>query len=443
MGDWASMLSSRALRVHCDSEAFVAATSYLTDRSVFINRHPTRFLLSPLWLPSSTPQLVERVASSFAQYGRVRLQVRQLALAVGEAGQPEDFATSLDKLLATIGDGKTRRESSAWGPDRGFVKRLLVALWCDESIGWPAAARPFPKAKLYEDIIKIGGSHHCLSLILNAHSQQFTPASYRFPLAHHALKRIGLRSVGDFTPTTCGDMNEDFPSGTAPTMAKTIYSLQVGEYGIAAMQHHPEDLAPPAVRSKIYKSYDVSFSWVHEQKNLTEWRLLAEEWVRSLRHSKVISITVLNQFFRHASLTPVFPPDPLDYLRINPSIASELRWKPASPVYVNKFREFLDWILETRCSVADDDDLPVRLPGFRNPHPPAKHARNRPETHRDAMPTLFVRLAIEILTENDWAWSRSTGDQLSRGGDTLLAEDASGSLVKTWAPLEPWLSGSS
>ncbi len=226
------------------------------------------------------------------------------------------------------------------------------------------------------------------------------------------------------------------PSGTHVTIAKTIYALQIGEFGAASIKHQPEDLGCPAMRAKTHKTYDTNFTWLEsDAPQLTEWRKLATEWCSEAEVSKVTAICTLNAFFKHAIATPTFPADPREYLRRGSAAAQNTFWLPESPVYVNKLREFLEWILETRCSVVDQHDLPVRLPEFWNPLPAAKHPRNRPETNREAMPTLFVRLALEILSENDWKWSRDFGARRFRGGDMILVARSDGTTEKVWAPV--------
>ena len=72
--------------------------------------------------------------------------------------------------------------------------------------------------------------------------------------------------------------------------------------------------------------------------------------------------------------------------------------------------EFLDEVLHKTCSMADDNEMPVLMPGFAVPLPrPVYKGVNKGETHRETMPTRLIRQAMAILTENDFAWPRSVG----------------------------------
>ncbi len=72
--------------------------------------------------------------------------------------------------------------------------------------------------------------------------------------------------------------------------------------------------------------------------------------------------------------------------------------------------DFLNEVLFKVCAQPDDNEVPVLMPGFSNPHArPSYKNVNQGETHREAMPTRLISLASHILTENDFAWAREVG----------------------------------
>ena len=69
--------------------------------------------------------------------------------------------------------------------------------------------------------------------------------------------------------------------------------------------------------------------------------------------------------------------------------------------------EFMDWLLDTHLSTPDDHNRPVRSPDHWNPIARLQRKQQAVQTHRQAMPTRYIRELIHILTEHDFAWPKT------------------------------------
>lgn len=58
------------------------------------------------------------------------------------------------------------------------------------------------------------------------------------------------------------------------------------------------------------------------------------------------------------------------------------------------------------------------------------------ESVREALPTLFIHMLLEMLTEGDWAWAKAYAQTAKHGGDWFIwADKATGQYHQRWSPV--------
>ena len=404
----------------CQKGGEISVVSEITGRVIVLNSSPDKFLIlendfdnikvmealsktRELWLgmaPGIRPTLAMRgLLSEWDSIADTETFERVLRCLF-------EYAASLPALLK-----KDRRA------DRSRIRDLLVALWSSDLLLWPrsvVADGPLKSVPLNHDV-------ECWPEQSRTIIQEVTLAmktksdtermAYSARFGRILLARQGVCEIGDLSPAViAGDL---FDAGSRKHLMAGLIAALRRRYGSEVAHWAPKDFGHVG---RIATRSDDNFNWVTEEdSSLVAWCESGSGWMGQQHVAVDTRRGALNSFFKYLVANPNVPRDPLIYLGREYALNVEV--ESVTPRYRNYIAEFMDWILLVRCTVEDDHGHPVRVPGFRNPIVRVGGlCSNRGETHREAMPTKLVRMLIEILTEDNFAWPKKAGCSV-KGGD--------------------------
>jgi hypothetical protein len=414
---------------------FRVVNSYLTGRSIYINDDPDLMLIPPTFTVDELRRALDGMDAYLRTVKKGCLPTRPLRSVLDSfrcVSTVEEFGVAVDNLLAS------QPPRSGANTDPARVRDMLVCLWQAGCLVWAMnTVDRFGGTKL-ADAWGLGDRVKETLSEFDRRQSEFGATSGRLrALLVLFLCRGGACGAGDLTPEiTEAYFQTDMKSPqNRHSVASTLLALQESEFG-ARIEHSLEDFGTfgrQAVRA------DNTFSWASTTDATTEeWRTLAEEFIGLLTGGINARRGGLNSFLDYLIANPSLPRTPADYLRSsympNPPFSSENKTNQ------NAVAAFLDFILDTRCVAEDDLGGKLRLPGFRNPVMSVRASQNNGETHRNPMPTRFVRMLREILTENDFAWPKATGrvnqgNRPGRGDWFECVDPTTGVTTEIWSPV--------
>ncbi|MCW5300342.1 hypothetical protein DXT88_19395 [Herbaspirillum lusitanum] len=166
--------------------------------------------------------------------------------------------------------------------------------------------------------------------------------------------------------------------------------------------------------------------------NLEQWRVVATEWLGSLRKSKGVAMDSLKTFLVDYIHGQQLETEPAKFLRCGyrpPCLyASCLSHIGTRREIFRRFvfiSRFIAYVLEQYYSVEDDDGISVISPAFRNPIPDlpgvaASHAGDPNESNKNVLPYHFIAQLRTLLCPaqaesfSDWKWAQAADSVKSR-----------------------------
>lgn len=402
------------------------AVSYITKREVVVNTDPTRFLILPERAPGGAGRraLNEWRAYAGALNRDLRPSLHLLALVDRYAAAIDDamvMGRMFEELFSAepVWNAGGGFRGQIWrGTDKTRIKELLLAFYRAELLAFPSQGwGMFISAKF--SLAGFGPVGPAMDRWVGA--SIYKPGHSTPVVKRLLLSRVGAREACDLTPAVM--LGALLDHGIGSCLARGLWQAQRAERG-DAVTHAAEDYGPFGRVAERGRD-GTDFAWAAEADlAMVPWCALGTEFLLQVQNSKVAWMTGLNAFFDHLLASPGVSREPAAYFRRDEP--PEPLFAHAAPSTFNYVVQFLDWIVDTKFSEEDEDGRPVRLRGVSNPLAKVKGKPQRDETHREAMPTVFVRLAIEILTENDWAWPRAHTADVFR----VLNEE-----TDTWEPI--------
>lgn len=195
-------------------------------------------------------------------------------------------------------------------------------------------------------------------------------------------------------------------------------------------------------RKQLGQRSDVTFSWVTEiNPELEQWRSLAEEWLKTVKHGKQDSLNAINKFLFNYLHENNISKDPAEFLKKGYSAKSFYdtclynlapKWCGYLIRYVNNF---LDWVLKNYFSVEDDYGVKVIPHEYHNPIllelEKVPNAQGRmDESNKNTLPYRFIKQIRTILCPKeancfkDWQWSQKAMDIKRNGGDWFVVDES-------------------
>lgn len=427
----------------CQLDQYTAIVSELTGRTIYINESLDQFLVSPA---VDLVEVADAAALWLSRMEQLPITARpppalRLAVSVLKTCRTRDeFALALEGVLAR--EFRDKLETTSIGASsRRLLVELMLHLWEIGAVGWPAKEqKPFSKAVL---IIDNKGFTEQIRALLSRlrnyldHDVCDTSAKFRFIL-DHMLARAGVVEIGDLTPTTFYITEERTRLGLLrSTGIQAVLNLLREEHLDQALAWSPEDFG--FFKAKMGPlTRDDSFSWLLSADPLmSDWAGLAIAHLQSTPANFRNRKSALNNFLQHFLDHSELPRNPAEYfdIRRRPRAMYDVPGKKGR-ARMTVINEFLNEVLFKVCAQADDNEIPILMPGFANPHPKVSYRNvNQGETHREAMPTRLLNLAMRILTDDDFAWAKKSG----RIKDSFRWRNPeSGNFESIWIPVRAY-----
>ena len=244
-----------------------------------------------------------------------------------------------------------------------------------------------------------------------------------------------MKEIGDLTPNTTSKRTQETLGLRAGGVISALSAAQHARYE-QAQWGTLKDWGFKVHRKR--RKSDPEFAWTTEVDATVEsWRALLALWLveRPVKSQALrLGEFFLNYLIAHPSVarTPeefcsrsYQCPDP--YKRY-----ADERHGSTRAIFdvMNLGHEFIEWVLDNTLTLPDDYGRPVRSPDHWNPITRQHRKQRAIQTHREAIPTRYLREMIAILTEDDFAWPKS------KRADWITRRDsATGQWEKVWSPI--------
>lgn len=426
----------------CQLDQYTAIPSELTGRTIYVNDALDQFLVSPAFAPQDITEIatwwlarVEALRPEHKPTPGLRAAVAGLA----GCQTREALADALQTIL--VSEYQDRLSSSSVATYQRFLVELMLRLWAVGAVAWPAKAQaPFSNPALTLDNSGLTEQSRAYLTRIRAYLNRGgsdDPANFRFIL-DHLLARAGVAAIGDLTPKTFYLSEERSRQGKMrSTGIQGVLNVLREEHHEHAIAWSPEDFG--FFKAKMgHLARDDKFTWlVSKDPAMAEWARLAIEHLESTPANFRKRKSSINNFLKHYLEHPELPRNPAAYfdIRRRPTALFDAPGKKGRQS-MSVVHEFLNEVLFKVCAQPDDNETPILMPGFAVPlaRPVYKNV-NQGETHREAMPTRLISLAMHILTENDFAWAREAG----RVKDTFRwLNPETGEFETVWSPVRTY-----
>lgn len=409
--------------------------SYLTHRIVLTNCDGARFLISPDWKQSTAAKIMDQWFAGMTSRW-MSMHLRNLANATVAQCSIEAAGFFIDAVMNEVEKWAVKPEAVdywehvPWGAgDKAHILGLLLALRSKELLAFPAGNWKWGKTSMRDRLTGPAG------VIMDEWTAHVTTGQRLGSVIGSAFRvvaaRLKLRTVGDLTPSVVGS---DILARRkyAVAAARCLLLAQVQRHG-HLVKHRIDDYGPFG-RGAPRGRDGSSFLWVSERDSrLLEWCDLAKAYLSSRSTAISHSRASLNSFFDYLIDNRDVPRAPELFLRSRKLVSS---FSHKSPGMHNGVFDFIEWVIQTRFSIESSDGLPARMTGIVNPIKRVPFAPTHSESVRDPMPTRYVRMALEILTEDDWAWAKMVGKSPRGHGDWINWWNAeTKSFEAIWCPV--------
>lgn len=423
-------------------DQFVALTSELTGRTVYANQSADTYLISPAWNRQAVQDIVAEWSARMLALPLTRRPPppqRAAVLELAACGSPEAFGAGLDAVL--LREFKEKFEKPGVKASQRFLGQLMLSFWCKGLVAWPRSSQePFPTVVLSLDNAGWSTGHKAVLTRVRRYLDrgvQDDSVNFRF-FVDMMLSRAGIVELGDVTPVTMqyepGQTRQGKPramafSGVLQALRET-YSVKQVPWTLEAFGFY---------RAKSgHLRRDDDFTWaLARDPAMDAWVNLAKQHLVENPANFKKRRSSMNVFIKHIVENPGITRSPVGYFDVR------RRPEPLFHIEGNSGRgmmtvvhQFLSEVLLKVCTQTDDHEMPILMPGFANPlERPTYRGVNQGETHREPMPTRLIRQAMNILTENDFAWFKEVG----RYKDTFRRQNPeTGEFENVWSPVRAY-----
>ncbi|MDY7565033.1 VPA1269 family protein [Pseudomonas sp. RTC3] len=291
----------------------------------------------------------------------------------------------------------------------------MLQLWSCGAVAWPVMEQvPFGNIPLM--LKNAGFTEGPLSYLTTIRAYlnrggSDDPTTFRFVL-DQILSRVGIVTIGDLTPKTFYLSEERSRKGKLRSLGiQAVLSVVRDEHYKQTIGWTPEDFG--FLQANLARMVrDDNFTWlISKDPAMTEWAKLGIEHLQTNPTNFYSRKWAVKHFLDYYLEHPELPRNPAEYfdIRLRPAalfnIPGRKGLKSMPVIY-----EFLNQVLFKVCALPGHNEVPILMPGFANPLPkPSYKSTNLGETHREAMPTRLISLAMHILMDNDFAWAKEVG----------------------------------
>lgn len=411
----------------CQDHVYEERVSSVTGRSILVNTDQNRFLVPPTWCPQALAGGVADIKAKWAAFSpdlRPMVALRPVILAPFQAEHRTEYVAAVETLYRAI--------RGLYGRSAGArIADAFCHLWRLGGLLFPGVRDAFPLRPIRDDQLGAAGAIARIyqqALDVPEDHERLLVRAMRLVL----LRRSGVLDLGDLSPNVVtGNELMGRMTGRSLKAMHTLVRLQQQEHGVAAVRHVANSYGPFRAIGQKRRG---DFRWILEKDpSLEQWRALGERWLAQVPHNKEQHCSTVNGFLEYLALHHHLPRDPFVYLSKTTTI--EPLFDKSDTIDHNDAFEFLDFILRTECAEVGEDGGVYIAPTFRNPMT-RKVKRHRPDqTGREAMPTRYVRMLLDILTEDDWAWVKALSASSNGIGDWMMVVDPqTNKETQVWSP---------
>ncbi len=410
-----------------------------SGNSVSCNTLDDMMIIPSSWSAKKSKEAVDewdREISAQERHLHPVMEIWDEAKGLSGAKTPEEFKILLDHLLAMTFHKNLHR--NRYDKSRGRLGELCVALWRKGCLLWPKSPWVFNLIHIPVESWMWG---ECQPIVSDCH------AAFKGSEAHG--DRARFRLFVDFLlsrtpPSSVLDITPDGERFVRSRASAAPYSRVVS--GILFLQKEAKPEGNHYTLGDFGYGYekprersDKTFSWVlSRDKDMDHWRSLCESFLEGKEKAFLDTITALNMWLDYLIENPSLPRNPVEFFdRDKQNGRREFDPKDGKKgKRLAIIHDFLEFCLIELCSEEDDYGNPKILPRFKNPMVrPLRIGENRIETHREPMPTRFISLCLDILTERDFAWPKSFGAG-PKSSDWFKRRDPdTGLVVDEWSPV--------
>ena len=192
----------------------------------------------------------------------------------------------------------------------------------------------------------------------------------------------------------------------------------------------------------VGQTTDIGFMWVLAlDKDLEEWRALAEEWLKTKVRGKHYALSGISKFFQEYLIPYNISRTPKDFLKrmyVAPDFYAicyaHLGSQYMASVRAKMIVDFIDWILLEKYSVEDDFGTRQIPAEFNNPLtkylPTTINSTGLNESDKNVLPYRYIKDLRTILCPtnavhfNDWKFAQKSTESFAKGGDWFVVDDS-------------------
>jgi hypothetical protein len=195
-------------------------------------------------------------------------------------------------------------------------------------------------------------------------------------------------------------------------------------------------------RKNMGQSKDITLKWVLEyDEDLEEWRILAEEWLKTIVRGKKDSLQSLSAFFQKYLIRVDIPKHPKSFLQTKFDVLdfyehcfAHYSDQQNAMKKAKKVVYFIDWVLLEKFSVEDDlgnKQIPAE---FTNPLtkyiPDYIGGSSLNESNKNVLPYRYIKDLRSIICPTnathfkDWIFAQEATDPKRSGGDWFVVDES-------------------
>lgn len=318
------------------------------------------------------------------------------------------------------------------------MSAMLLRLWSADQLGiapkWANETRQFCDISQLTAGAKISLMNE-VEPSLELVDRQQDKMRMRGLLFRLSSNSIGIRQVDDIVPGSVPKEALDLLGNRTSALLKLIRANQ--------LLRHPSDIVPqtPLWHGKWGKRTrgDNTLAWAAADKipELAMWHECILGWLAT-RPAQGPALKGAESFINYLIKHPDASRDPAEFLARS--------YKNPNPISVwlqetfeaqralfdvnNLIEDIFSWTLIERLSAHDDHGRPITSPNHWNPLSRMSKKPAAVQTHREAIPTRYIREMVQIITENDFEWCK----RLPMDHIPLLDPEAN-QWVKVWSPV--------
>lgn len=427
---------------------FTQVKSSITGRNLYRNDSKTLYLLSPEFSIAKARAVCRREVMRWTMDDVWRRVIgthyEAACMALVSLSDRQSFIDGFNGLIHAIlaGGREEPKLMIRLGLRRRFSE-LTFELWQAHQLAAPIETPFDQRTHIDFGMLESSALHPWFREVVEASNAKTVSLRRRAAcnMWRYAMTTIGVKEVGDLTPSTVRLDAVDPERGLAIAAIRPLLWVQQRHYG-AKLDVSEFDWG--VGRGRPTQNNDFSLVLVTDP-SLIDWHALISGWMNSAvtggASGKRDAALV---FFRYLQACPNVTRQPVEFVsRAYHSPVRFEEWVDLQPYdrgtstkRIGQVAGLFDWYVDVHLAMEDDFGRPVRNPALYNPVTRRKEKAKAAETAREALPIRYLRELIRILKADDFAWARShKEDYLKRFNPVTEQWESTWSPVRAFAML--------